>query len=111
MEDKREEKTVLCVFGERKRPVVFQGSCTNAAEDRKNLMKAIMASFSDVLVETSRSYFLQRESAEWGGLIDLSGLVEDRSTVHLCYTTSASVEAGESSSEVCELKLDANSQL
>ena len=30
-------------------------------------------------------------------------LVEDHSIVHLCYTTSASFEAGESSSEVCEL--------
>ena len=55
MEDKHEEKTVLCIFEERKRPVVLQGSCTNAAEERKNLMKAIMASFSNVLVETSRS--------------------------------------------------------
>ena len=78
-------KTVLCVYGERKRPVTFEGS-TDPVKDRKNLYEAVMATFSDVLEGSSSqtSYFLQQESAEWGGLIDLSGYVEDRTTVHFC---------------------------
>ena len=87
-----EEKTVLCVFGERKRPVTFQAS--DADEERKSLLKAAKAAFADVLIE-DRSYFLQYNSAEWGGLIDISGFVEDHATVHLCYSD------GESSKQVC----------
>ena len=61
-----ESKTVLCVFGE-----------------RKNLLTAATATFSDLLLE-GKSYYLQQESAEWGKVIDVNGFVEDHSTVHLC---------------------------
>ena len=39
MEDKREEKTVLCVFGEK------EACSSNAAEERKNLMKTIISMY------------------------------------------------------------------
>lgn len=79
------EKTVLCVYQERRRPVTFTGN-TDPVKDRKSLFDAVIGSFSDVLESTSNeavSYFLQQESAEWGGLIDISGYIEDRTTVHL----------------------------
>ncbi len=86
-------KTVLCVYGERKRPVTFLGS-TDPLKDRKNLFEAVVACFSDVMEGSSSqtSFFLQQESVEWGGLIDISGYVEDRTTVHLCSTPQANVE-------------------
>ena len=78
------EKTVLCVFGERKRPVTFKGS-TDPVKDRKNLLEAVLLCYSDVLQGSEVGhYFLQQESVEWGGWIDLSGIVQDRSTVRLC---------------------------
>ena len=39
MEDKREEKTVLCVFGKK------EACSSNAAEERKNLMKTIISMY------------------------------------------------------------------
>ena len=42
MEDKSEER-LFSVSLERKRPVVFQESSTNVAEERKNLMKTNIA--------------------------------------------------------------------
>ena len=80
------EKTVLCVFKDRRRPVTFIQDKEPELE-RRNLLEAVKVSFSDLLEGPSSScptYFLQRESKEWGGLIDLTGYVEDRGTVHLC---------------------------
>ena len=79
-------KTVLCVYSGRKRPIVFEGS-SDPTKDRKNLLEAAILDFADILPESSTSsgdYFLQQESSEWGGLIDLSGFVKDRTTVYLC---------------------------
>ena len=84
-----ERKTVLCIFEERKRPVVYDAS-TDEHDEKNNLMKAIMTTFSDVLQETestSRSYFLQQESEEWGGLIEVCNKLDDHATVYLCYSS------------------------
>ena len=48
MEDKREEKTVLCVFGEK------EACSSNAAEERKNLMKTIISMYWWRLLQYSR---------------------------------------------------------
>ena len=89
------QKTVLCVFRERRRPVTFNASADEKTE-KKNLFDAVKASFSDVLssgegTSNPGSYFLQTESSEWGP-IDITGFVEDRATVHLCYSTNVSIE-------------------
>ena len=83
------------MFGERKRPITFQASDA-AEEEKKNLLKAAKATFADVILE-GKSYFLQCNSTEWGGLIDISGFVEDHATVYLC-----SSDVGESSKQVCK---------
>ena len=61
------QKTVLCVFRER-RPVTFSASMDEKTE-KKNLLDAVKASFSDVLssvegTSNPGSYFLQTESSE-----------------------------------------------
>ena len=48
MEDKHEEKTVLCVFGEK------EACSSNAAEERKNLMKTIISMYWWRLLQYSR---------------------------------------------------------
>ena len=48
MGDKREEKTVLCVFGEK------EACSSNAAEERKNLMKTIISMYWWRLLQYSR---------------------------------------------------------
>ena len=86
------KKTVLCVFKER-RPVTFITSSDTYVE-RKNLLNAVGASFADVLscgegTSDANLYFLQTESLEWGR-IDLTGCVEDRATIYLCYSAGVS---------------------
>ena len=83
------EKTVLCVCQGRKRPVTFLGSYDSIEEDRKRLKKEIESVFSDLLKPPSgeegevRGYFIEKESKEWGGLIDLTGFVQDKDILHL----------------------------
>ena len=90
-----EMKTVLCVFKERRRPVTFRTS-NDAQVERKHLLEAVRVSFADVIssgegTSASSSYFLQTESPEWGGMVDVTGCVEDRAIVHLCYESAEPV--------------------
>ena len=67
---------------------------TDEKKEKNNLLDAVKTSFSDVLssgegTSNSGSYFLQTESSEWGR-IDITGCVEDRATIHLCYSTNVS---------------------
>lgn len=84
-------KSVLCVFGERKRPIIYD-SADDWEQEKDNLMRSIKATFSDLLgeTETLESYFLQQESAEWGGLIDVHKKLKDHDTVHLCFSSANS---------------------
>ena len=82
-------KTVLAVFMNRRRPVCFQGS-EDPKTEKQNLLDAVKTTFSDVISSgegTSGAgvggYFLQTESEEWGGLVDVTGQVQDRATVLL----------------------------
>ena len=60
-------------------------------DEKDNLMEAIRAAFSDIDLEmSSGSYFLQQESAEWGGLIDVCEKLNDHVTVHLCCASTSS---------------------
>lgn len=89
---------MLCVCKGRRRPVTFLGSHTNVEEDRKSLKLEIESVFSDLLLRNAeqpeqgeteiREYFIERESQEWGGLIDLTGLVQDRDILHLKWSES-----------------------
>ena len=90
-----ETKTVLCVFKERRRPVTYRTS-NQAQIEKKHLLDAVSVTFADVLssgegTSDTKSYFLQTESTEWGGMIDVTGFVEDHATVHLCYESTDSV--------------------
>ena len=78
---------MLCVCNGRKRPVTFLGS-NNVEEDRKYLKKEIESVFSDLLRPSGeegevKDYFIEKESKEWGGLIDLTGFVQDKDILHL----------------------------
>ena len=83
-------KTVLCVFKDRRRPITFKAS-GDAQTERQNLLDAVRVTFSDVLScgegSSASSYFLQTESSEWGGMIDLLEHIEDRGTVYVCHST------------------------
>ena len=37
------------------------------------------------------SYYLEKESKEWGGNIDVTGFVQERDIIHLCISSSATV--------------------
>ena len=75
-----EEKKVLCVLGDRRRVVCFRSDVGNDVEKVK---LAITECFSDVL-QSNVLFFLQTESTEWGGLIDVtSGAVNDHSTIYI----------------------------
>ena len=83
------KKTVLCVCKGRRRPVTFSGSINTIEEDRMNLKKEIESAFKDVLQTDEgqiRDYYIERESKEWGGLIDLTGFVQDKEILHLNYS-------------------------
>jgi len=91
-----DHKTVLAIFGERQRPVRFECGCT-AKEELENLFEAVKVCFSDVIStsegsSTIKEYFLQRESSDWGGMIDITGFVMDKEVVHLCCSKTASSE-------------------
>lgn len=84
-----EHKTVLAVFGERRRPVSFECSST-AKEELEHLLEVVKVCFSDIInaregLSTAEEYFLQQESSEWGGLINITGFIEDKKVVHLCH--------------------------
>lgn len=82
---------MLCVCKGRRRPITYVGSHTSVEEDRKSLKKEIESVFFDFLLIPSeqssegeiREYFIERESKEWGGLIDLTGFVQDKDILHL----------------------------
>ena len=81
------EKVVLVVFNSRRRPVKFSSS-TDPSEENKNLKDAVREAFKDVLEADegssgSTAWYLQCDSREWGGLVDVCGSIEDRSTVYL----------------------------
>ena len=59
-----EKKSALCVFGERKRPVLYDSS-DDWENEKGNFMEAIKATFSDLFQETGdslESFFLQQET-------------------------------------------------
>ena len=85
-----QQKTVLCVFKDRKRPVTFLGD-QDAKKERQNLLEAVKASFSDLLegssgAQSAPQCFLQYQSSEWG-MIEVTGRIQDRNTVHLCLSS------------------------
>ena len=87
------EKTVLVVFRNRRRPVTFASGKT-PKEEHQNLFEAVVRDFYDVLESNEGSssmgnYYLQRESKEWGGCIDVTGSVQERDVIHLCVSSSA----------------------
>ena len=61
-----EEKTVLCVFQGRSRPITFK-SGGNPKEEYENLLEAVLAGFHDSISKTNQatssasSYHLERE--------------------------------------------------
>ena len=97
-----DHKTVLVVFGERRRPVSFESGST-AKEELERLLEAVKVCFSDIIsaregpsTAKEPEFFLQKQSSEWGGLIDITGFVEDKEVVHLCHSRTAN-------SQVCTL--------
>ena len=88
-----EDKEVLIVFNDRRRPVKF--TCfEDPAESYKSLVRAVENAFCDVLTaeegssnsEGGSGFYLQVESKKWGGMIDvtLETQIDDGSTIFLC---------------------------
>ena len=80
-------KEVLCVYRERRRPVRFI-----CKESENETIEAFKETFADVLEEGSSSestsqggFIIQRESKEWGGLIDVTkrDTIEHHARLHL----------------------------
>ena len=88
-----EEKTVLCVFQGRSRPIMFK-SGGNPKEEYENLLEAVLAGFRDLIsnqaTSSASSYHLERESTEWNRLIDVSSYVQEKEVVHLCLSSTKS---------------------
>ena len=65
--------------------MTFSGSNNTIKEDRMNLKKEFEYAFKDVLQTDEgqiRDYYIERESKEWGGVIDLTGFVQDKEILH-----------------------------
>ena len=65
-------------------------------KSHQNLLKAVIRDFHDVLgsnegPSSMDNYFLQRECKEWGGNIDVTGYVQEKDVIHLCVSSSATV--------------------
>ena len=83
------------IFKDRRRPVKFKYS-ENPLENYQSLICAVEKVFYDVLTAEEGSsssetggFYLQTESNEWGGKIDVTAEtpVEDRSILFLCRPT------------------------
>ena len=89
------QKEVLVVYGDRRRPIVFEPS-DDPKEERVRLLDAVKAAFSDLLVSETgdgiNNLYFQTKSDKWDGqMIDLVDNVCDGAIVHLCQqSTSAS---------------------
>ena len=96
--EQAETKQVLVVFGDRRRPVTFNCSTDGSQGDRAKeeyewLVRAVESTFEDVLyaeegssTSNTGSFYLQVESREWGGMIDVTPctIVPDHEVVFLC---------------------------
>ena len=87
-EEKLKEKTVLAVFRNRRQPITFTSGKT-PKEEHQNLFESNEGPSS--MGDYSRDYYLQRESKEWGGCIDVTGYVEEKDVIHLCVSSSPAV--------------------
>ena len=70
---------MLCVCKGRRRLVTFLGAPT--VEEMKNLKGEIESVFL-VVLPPNQEYFIEREQRV-GGLIDLTGFIQDRDILHL----------------------------
>ena len=74
------KKEVLVVYGDRRRPIVFE-PCEDPKEERMRLLEAVKATFSDLLGE-EKGVYLQTKSDKWDGqMIDVVDSVCDGATL------------------------------
>ena len=77
------KKEVLVVYGDRRRPIVFEPS-KDPKEERLRLLEAVKIAFSDLLVESEEGLYLQTKSDKWEGqMIDVVDSVCDGAILHL----------------------------
>lgn len=58
-------------------------------EEHENVLQVVKSCFEEVIAlnkgaSSTCDYYLQRESKEWGGLIDVTGYIQDKEIIHLC---------------------------
>ena len=76
------KKEVLVVYGDRRRPIVFE-PCEDPKEERVRLLEAVKVAFSDLL-EEEEGLYLQTKSDKWDGqMIDVVDSVCDGAILHL----------------------------
>ena len=76
------KKEVLVVYGDRRRPIVFE-TCEDPKEERMRLLEAVKVAFSDLLGEEEGLY-LQTKSDKWDGqMIDVVKVTGDSSPTHV----------------------------
>ncbi len=87
-----EQKEVLVVFKDRRRPIVFKCS-TDPEEEYQHILESVNEVFADVLLsgEGTTSYYLQRDSKVWGQ-IDLNSKdkLADHEILHIQLSVSLS---------------------
>lgn len=83
------EKEILVFYGQRKRIVRFEG-CDDLDLQRKRVYDEVRRTFEDVLssaegssTSCSKEFFLQMENEVWGLMVDFTGAIEDRQTLHM----------------------------
>lgn len=93
-EKNAEYKTVLGLLKERRRPVQFKCGLSAKAE-YENLLQAVKMCFEVTAlnkgVSSTCDYYLQQETKEWRGLIDVTGYIQDKEIVHLCCSSLSTV--------------------
>ena len=88
------KKEVLVVYGDRRRPIVFEPT-EDPKEERIRLLEAVKVAFSDLLESdtgdgTSTDLYFQTKSDKWDGqMIDLVDNVCNGAVVHLCQESSS----------------------
>ena len=89
------KKEILVVFGDRRRPIIFE-PCESEKEERARLIEAVRTAFSDLLGPQSQpsedskqdvlpGMYLLRESEKWGDqLVEVLESIEDSAVLQLC---------------------------
>lgn len=102
-----DEKTVLVLFRGRRRPITFRCD-EDPKTENDNLLGAAIDGFQDIISSnegpststSTNTFYLQRESEKWNGLIDVIGSVQENEMIYLCLQSEMTSTASQVHNEI-----------